>query len=154
MLEVTDLHAAYGRIPIVNGVSLSVAEGEVVGVLGHNGMGKTTLLKTLMGYLRATGGRVSDLEIDVEDTIVAVIGAGGGEEYPTGQYDVAPDVAPEGVDLRRSRVVEVACPGLGVEIRRQLVGELDPRLVFRLAYLSRLLEAVPGVAWVRERGAG
>ena len=59
MLEVTDLHAAYGRIPIVNGVSLSVAEGEVVGVLGHNGMGKTTLLKTLMGYLRATAGRVS-----------------------------------------------------------------------------------------------
>ncbi len=68
MLKVTDLHSAYGRIPIVNGISLSVAEGEFVGVLGHNGMGKTTLLKTLMGYIRATAGRV---EFDGRDITAA-----------------------------------------------------------------------------------
>ena len=38
--------------------SFAVDEGEFVGILGHNGMGKTTLLKTLMGFLPATGGRV------------------------------------------------------------------------------------------------
>ncbi|MDP6515050.1 MAG: ATP-binding cassette domain-containing protein, partial [Alphaproteobacteria bacterium] len=58
MLGVTDLRAAYGRIPILDGISMSVAEGELVGILGHNGMGKTTLLKTLMGYLRATAGEI------------------------------------------------------------------------------------------------
>jgi len=39
MLSVTDLHARYGRIPILNGIRLEVAAGELVGVLGHNGMG-------------------------------------------------------------------------------------------------------------------
>ena len=58
MLAVTDLAAAYGRIQILNGISLTVAEREFVGILGHNGMGKTTLLKTLIGAVRATGGQV------------------------------------------------------------------------------------------------
>ena len=59
MLNVENLRASYGRIPILMGVSLSVAEGEFVGILGHNGMGKTTLLKTLMGHLPADTGQVS-----------------------------------------------------------------------------------------------
>jgi branched-chain amino acid transport system ATP-binding protein len=58
MLEVSELAAGYGRIPILGSVSFSVAPGEFVGVLGHNGMGKTTLLRTLMGYVPATAGRV------------------------------------------------------------------------------------------------
>ena len=58
MLEVRGLRAGYGRIPILNGVTLGVNAGEVVGILGHNGMGKTTLLKSLMGYLPATAGQV------------------------------------------------------------------------------------------------
>ncbi len=58
MLEVEGLHAGYERIPILAGVSFSVAEGEFVGVLGHNGMGKTTLLKTVIGELRATRGTI------------------------------------------------------------------------------------------------
>jgi branched-chain amino acid transport system ATP-binding protein len=58
MLSVTDLTAAYGRIQILNGMSFAVAEGEFVGILGHNGMGKTTLLKALIGVVRATGGQV------------------------------------------------------------------------------------------------
>jgi branched-chain amino acid transport system ATP-binding protein len=58
MLEVKDLRAAYGRIPILNGISFAVADGEFVGILGHNGMGKTTLLRALMGFLPATAGQV------------------------------------------------------------------------------------------------
>src|SRR6476469_6505075 len=58
MLDVQGLRTGYGRIPILNGVSFSVNEGEFIGILGHNGMGKTTLLKALMGFLPATGGRV------------------------------------------------------------------------------------------------
>jgi branched-chain amino acid transport system ATP-binding protein len=58
LLAVSRLRSGYGRIPILAGVSLSVTEGEIVGILGHNGMGKTTLLRTLMGYLPATDGSV------------------------------------------------------------------------------------------------
>jgi branched-chain amino acid transport system ATP-binding protein len=59
LLSVEELRAGYGRIPILGGVSLGVAPGEAVGILGHNGMGKTTLLRALMGYLPATAGRVA-----------------------------------------------------------------------------------------------
>ncbi len=58
MLKVKELHAGYGRIPILNGVNLDVAEGQVLGILGHNGMGKTTLIKTLMGFIDTTQGTI------------------------------------------------------------------------------------------------
>ncbi len=59
MLQVDGLRSGYGRIPILAGVGFAVAPGEFVGILGHNGMGKSTLLRTLMGYLPATGGHVT-----------------------------------------------------------------------------------------------
>lgn len=65
MLKVSELAAGYGRIPILGGVSFSVARGEFVGILGHNGMGKTTLLRALMGYLPATAGRVVLEDTDI-----------------------------------------------------------------------------------------
>jgi branched-chain amino acid transport system ATP-binding protein len=58
MLAVQALRSGYGRIPILAGVDFAVKQGEFVGILGHNGMGKTTLLRTLMGYLPATAGTV------------------------------------------------------------------------------------------------
>lgn len=64
MLGVRDLTSGYGRIQILFGVSLEVADGEVVGVLGHNGMGKSTLLKTLIGNVATTGGHI---EFDGQD---------------------------------------------------------------------------------------
>ena len=65
LLSVIDLHARYGRIPILNGIQLEVAAGEFIGVLGHNGMGKTTLLRTLMGFVPAQRGRIAFDEVDV-----------------------------------------------------------------------------------------
>ncbi len=58
MLDVTGLHSGYGRIPILANISLSVGSAEFVGILGHNGMGKTTLLKTLVGLLPPTQGDI------------------------------------------------------------------------------------------------
>src|SRR4030095_1080868 len=65
LLHATELSARYGRIPILNGIQLQVAAGEFVGVLGHNGMGKTTLLKTLMGFVSAQRGRIVLNDVDV-----------------------------------------------------------------------------------------
>jgi branched-chain amino acid transport system ATP-binding protein len=58
MLEVNDIYAGYGRIPVLSGISFTVGEHEVVGVLGHNGMGKTTLLKSLIGQVPLTSGTI------------------------------------------------------------------------------------------------
>jgi urea ABC transporter ATP-binding protein UrtE len=58
MLEVVDLCAGYGSIPVLYDVSLSIASGESIGILGHNGMGKTTLLRCLIGALPATSGTI------------------------------------------------------------------------------------------------
>jgi branched-chain amino acid transport system ATP-binding protein len=58
MFRVTDLHAGYGATPILFGVSLEVGEGEAVALLGRNGMGKTTLVKAAMGFLRPWRGSV------------------------------------------------------------------------------------------------
>jgi branched-chain amino acid transport system ATP-binding protein len=49
MLTCTDINAAYGTAPILRGIDLTVSEGEVVGMLGRNGMGKTTLVRCIAG---------------------------------------------------------------------------------------------------------
>ncbi|MFZ9132174.1 MAG: amidase [Gemmobacter sp.] len=59
LLRVQDLASGYGRVPVLHGISFEVAEGEILGILGHNGMGKSTLLKTLMGIVPATRGTMS-----------------------------------------------------------------------------------------------
>jgi branched-chain amino acid transport system ATP-binding protein len=58
MLEVVGLCTGYDSIPVLYDVSLSIVSGESIGILGHNGMGKTTLLKSLIGALPATSGTV------------------------------------------------------------------------------------------------
>jgi branched-chain amino acid transport system ATP-binding protein len=58
VLEVADLRSGYEGIPVVAGLSLNVREREFVGILGHNGMGKTTLLRTVIGILPATSGEI------------------------------------------------------------------------------------------------
>ncbi len=56
LLEVSDLHVAYGQVEAVRGVSLAVLRGKIATVIGPNGAGKTTLLSAIMGLLPASGG--------------------------------------------------------------------------------------------------
>jgi branched-chain amino acid transport system ATP-binding protein len=58
MLEVRNLDAGYGRVPVLHDVSLAVRPGEVVLVLGANGAGKSTLLRAIAGFVRPTRGSV------------------------------------------------------------------------------------------------
>jgi len=55
MLAVDDLHAYYGKSHILHGVSLTVGEGEIVSLLGRNGVGRSTTIKAIMGDVQATG---------------------------------------------------------------------------------------------------
>jgi branched-chain amino acid transport system ATP-binding protein len=58
MLTVTDLHSHYGRAHILRGVSFGVSAGEAMVMIGRNGAGKSTTLKSLMGLVRPSGGRI------------------------------------------------------------------------------------------------
>jgi branched-chain amino acid transport system ATP-binding protein len=58
LLEVENIQAGYGNKTVLQGVSLRVHEGEIVALLGHNGAGKSTTLKTILGLLPARGGEV------------------------------------------------------------------------------------------------
>ncbi len=75
LLDVRGLHAGYGEINVLRGVDLSVAPGEIVAVLGSNGVGKSTLNRTLSGILRAREGAIhfegADLTREKPPSIVA-----------------------------------------------------------------------------------
>ena len=59
LLTLTELHARYGDSHVLRGVSLEIPAGVSLGLLGRNGMGKTTLIRTVLGYVRAAGGSVA-----------------------------------------------------------------------------------------------
>lgn len=65
MLEVADLHVAYGNIRALRGISLRVRHGELVALIGSNGAGKSTTLKTISGLLRATEGKILYEGLDI-----------------------------------------------------------------------------------------
>jgi branched-chain amino acid transport system ATP-binding protein len=58
MLALDNVHAHYGLAHVLQGVSLTVAKGEILGVFGRNGVGKTTLVKTVAGWLTPTSGSI------------------------------------------------------------------------------------------------
>ena len=58
MLSVRDVRSGYGKGDVLHGVSLDLAEGEVIGVLGRNGVGKTTFMRTVIGLLPTRSGHV------------------------------------------------------------------------------------------------
>ncbi len=65
LVHAHDVHVHYGESHVLRGISLSVRAGEAIGLLGRNGMGKTTLIRTLLGHVRASRGRI---EIGGQDT--------------------------------------------------------------------------------------
>ena len=58
MLEIADLHTHYGLSHVIQGISLAARPGEVTGIFGRNGVGKTTLLKSIAGWVRPTSGEI------------------------------------------------------------------------------------------------
>ena len=68
MLSVKDLHVHYGAIHAIKGVSLEVNEGEVVSLIGANGAGKTTILHTISGLIKATSGQISLKQTNLRTT--------------------------------------------------------------------------------------
>jgi branched-chain amino acid transport system ATP-binding protein len=85
MLEVADLHAGYGALRILRGVGMRIEEGEIVAVLGANGVGKTTLNNTLSGLIRPAQGNIRFLDESIEGKAPERIVASGLVQVPEGR---------------------------------------------------------------------
>lgn len=72
MITIENLSRSYGSFKAVNNVSFSVEKGEIVGLLGHNGAGKTTIMKMLSGYLEPSGGKIKIDGLDMANDRAAI----------------------------------------------------------------------------------
>jgi branched-chain amino acid transport system ATP-binding protein len=129
LLEADSLHAFYGESHVLRGVSLAIAAGEAVGLLGRNGMGKTTFIRTLLGHVRAGGGSVRVRGVDRTGARPHELARAGVGYVPEGR-GVFPNLTV------RENLVMAARPGVGGRRDWTLdrVLELFPRLAARLRH--------------------
>ena len=86
MLKVENLSVHYGMIQAVRDVSFEVNEGEVVSLIGANGAGKTTILRTLSGLVRPSAGKIQFLGKEIQKMPAQKIVAGGLSHVPEGRH--------------------------------------------------------------------
>ncbi len=123
LLEVSDIHAHYGSIEALKGVSLTVEEGEVVTLIGSNGAGKSTTLRSIAGLTPASAGRITLGGTDITHVPAHQIVSHGIALVPEGRRCFARMTVRENLDLgayRRS--------GGGITDDMLRVFELFPRL--------------------------
>lgn len=86
MLEVKNLSVSYGAIEAVKNVSFEVNEGEVVALIGANGAGKTSILRTISGLVKASGGEIIYAGSDITKVPARKIVADGLAQVPEGRH--------------------------------------------------------------------
>jgi branched-chain amino acid transport system ATP-binding protein len=128
MLQVQNVTAGYGPLTVLNGVSLSLADGARLGIFGHNGAGKTTLLRCIVGAVRPRDGKV---DLDGTDTGVATVA----ENVRRGIAFV-----PQGHNV---------FPNLRVEQNLRIAG-----LLFDPSFVTQVYELFPVLAERRQQRAG
>ena len=99
MLELRNVHAGYGRVEVLHGVSLHVREGEIVTIVGANGAGKSTLLNAVAGLLRPTAGELSFARQDIGASAAEAVAARGCVLVPEGRQIFAELTVRENLEL-------------------------------------------------------
>ncbi len=139
LLEIDDLHVRYGAITAVRGISLRVAKGEIVALLGSNGAGKTTTLRAIAGLLQPAAGRIVFGGTDVCTVPAHAIVERGLAHCPEGRKIFATMTVEENLELgayarRRDNLSAYLSEGkerafrlfpILAERRRQLAGTLS-----------------------------
>jgi len=122
ILDVSELWAGYGATPILQGVTMSVSWGEIVGVIGRNGVGKSTLMRCIIGLLQTWRGTISFVGQDVTSLEADARARAGFGYIPQGR-DVFPQMTVE-ENLEVGRLIG----GPGGKKLPELVYEYFPRL--------------------------
>jgi branched-chain amino acid transport system ATP-binding protein len=134
LLDAQGVHAWYGSSHVLHGVDLQVAPGETVGLLGRNGMGKTTLIRTLLGLVRQREGHISVGGENMSRAMPHEVAQRGIGYVPEGR-GVFPNLSV------RENLVVAARPGIDgcTEWSLDRVLALFPRLVLRLSHAGGAL---------------
>jgi len=131
MLDVEAIDAGYGSVPVLSGVSLRVAAGERVVIIGRNGAGKTTLLRALMGFLRCPRGGIR-----LEGRDVTRLPAYARARLGLGYVPQGREIFPA-LTVREN--LEMGAVGRGRSARMEELIEIFPRLGERLRQRGRSL---------------
>lgn len=159
-LALEDVTAGYGGTTVLRGISLALEPGEVLAVLGKNGMGKSTLLKTIMGFLTPSGGRVTiaGTRTSGKPHLVARAGVAYAPQEFTMFQDLTVDenlrlaVGSDGVYRKRLGELEALFPRM-LERRRQRAGTLSGGEQ-KMLLMSRALIARPKIMLIDEISEG
>ncbi len=130
VLSVTGLWANYGATPILQGVDMGIAKGEIVGLIGRNGVGKTTTLRCLIGLLRANRGAIRILGKDMTGQPSDAFARLGVGYIPQGR-----DVFPR-MTVAENLAVGELIGGPGGRKLEDLVYQYFPRLAERRTQLA------------------
>jgi branched-chain amino acid transport system ATP-binding protein len=163
LLEITKLHAGYGGVPVIHGVSMQVAAGECVALLGPNNAGKTTLLRVVSGLIRASAGTI---RIDGRDAAAlsseAIVDLGV-IQIPEGRHiftdlTVEDNLLVGGARLGRRRRRERLAAVYGElprvhELRRRRAGDLSGGQQ-QLVVIARALMPAPRLLLIDEPSLG
>jgi|SRR5579859_3660227 len=131
LLSVDHLSVSYGAIRAVRSVSLRVGAWELVALLGANGAGKTTILRSLSGLIPKAGGKVRFVDSDITDLRPHQVAKAGLSHIPEGRQVFAPMTVSENLDLGA-----YARRGVEVEADREYVFSLFPILKERRRQLA------------------
>ncbi|BCD98221.1 ABC transporter ATP-binding protein [Marinagarivorans cellulosilyticus] len=144
MLSVHQLSRTYGSFVAVDNVSFSINKGEIVGLLGHNGAGKTSIMKVISGYLEADTGRVTVDGVDLQNSPKLVQKSLGylPESLPVYPEMTVADYLDYAADLKGLKGEEKAS-----ELRRAIKAtDITEKLLVPIATLSRGYKQRVGVA--------
>lgn len=164
MLEIKDLCVAYSGIRALNGVDLSVTQGEIFALIGPNGAGKSTLLNTLSGVVPAQGGSVTFEGTERIGTAAHRIARSGLIQVPEGRQVIAPLTVRENLELGRIAGSGRGCGAAEIdhvhdlfpvlaERRDQLAGSLSGGQQQMLA-IGRALMGAPRILLLDEPSLG
>ena len=131
LLSVNDLHVYYGAIHAVKGVSLEVNEGEIVTLIGANGAGKSTVLNTISGLLRAKTGTIEFMGTPINNMAPNKIVQLGLAQCPEGRRVFAHMTVEENLEMGA-----YTRPNSSIEGNLEHVYELFPRLKERSKQIS------------------
>lgn len=134
LLSVNDIHVYYGAIHAVKGVSLEVNEGEVVTLIGANGAGKSTVLNTISGLLRAKSGTIDFMGTPINTMAPNKIVQLGLAQCPEGRRVFAHMTVEENLEMGA-----YTRPNSSIEGNLEHVYELFPRLKERSKQISGTL---------------
>ncbi len=129
LLELNDIHSYYGHIHALKGISLRVDEGEIVTLIGGNGAGKSTTLRTISGLVRARSGKITLKGTEITNLPPHVIVEKGVGHVPEGRGIFPRLTVQENLEMGAFTINDTA----EVNRRMETVFELFPRLKERIS---------------------